>query len=326
VSAFDQHAMADADLESNAVIDTFIEFLIVAIYQILQGLNIYSPGAFILTVKYDLIVYQNRHRGVCDYINRVTTAAHQEILSGKVKRIKVVTFVQDSPREQFVFDITPFFQFGSETPVIEANAEQEIFSVDAEQQLRGVLSKLKDYCDSLEPSNDQKNFGIFIEKDRDSVLCSGNEEQWKDIPNPHMGTGHHVGERATNMVKIRSVQTGRLVFALWYEPAQTPSQLPTYTSGRPVAPDGSSSHALSDMYGTFPSSEYSSRNSSSTRDTAMYSLPSTTLADIAISIIISIAVSKTIDLMFSQEWMTCILSRYQLALVLILALFGNSAK
>jgi hypothetical protein len=111
--------MTDAALESNTVTDTFIEFLIVAIHQILQGLNIYSPGAFILTAKYDLIVYQNRHRGVCDYINCATTAVHQEILSGKVKRIKVVTFVQDSPREQFVFDITPFFRRGSETSVIE---------------------------------------------------------------------------------------------------------------------------------------------------------------------------------------------------------------
>ena len=63
--------------------------------------------------------------------------------------------------------------------MIKVNAEQEIFSVDAEQQLRGVLSKLKDYCDSLEPSNDQETFRIIIEKDRDSVLGSGNEEQWR---------------------------------------------------------------------------------------------------------------------------------------------------
>ena len=116
--------------------------------------------------------------------------------------------------------------------MIKVNAEQEIFSVDAEQQLRGVLSKLKDYCDSLKPSNDQETFRIIIEKDRDSVLGSGNEEQREDIPNHHMGTGYHLGERATNMVKIRSVQAGRLVFALWREPAQTPSQPPTYTSAK----------------------------------------------------------------------------------------------
>jgi hypothetical protein len=247
--------MTDAALESNTVIDTFIEFLIVATHQILQGLNIYPSNTFILTTKYNLIVYQSRHLRVCDYISLTTTAVHQEILSGTVKRIKVVTFVQDSPREQFVFDITPFFQHGSETTVIEANAEQEIFSVDAEQQLRGVLSKLKNYCNSLGPSNDRKTFRIIIEKDRDSVLGSGSEEQWENVPNTHINTGCHVGERATNMVEIRSVQAGRLVFALWYEPARTPSQPSSYTSGQPLVSDGSTSHSSSDIFGTFPSTQ-----------------------------------------------------------------------
>jgi hypothetical protein len=121
--------------------------------QILRGVNTYSPATFFSAAKYNLLVHQSRHFGVCDYINGVcdyincaTTAVHQEILSGTVKRIKVVTFAQDSSREQLVFDITQLSQHSSETTVKAADKEQKTLSVDAEQQLKGVLSKLKDHC------------------------------------------------------------------------------------------------------------------------------------------------------------------------------------
>jgi hypothetical protein len=102
--------MMDADLEFHAVLDTFIEFLIVAIHQILHERKIYSSTTFTTTKKYNLPVQQSRHPGLCDYINHTTTAVHRAILSGTVKRISVVIFVQDLPREQFVFDISRLSQ------------------------------------------------------------------------------------------------------------------------------------------------------------------------------------------------------------------------
>ena len=102
--------MMDADRESHAVLDTFTEFLIVAIHQILHNRNIYPPTTFITAKKYNLPVQQIRHPGLCDYINHTATAVHRAILSGMVKRISVVIFVQNLPREQYVFDISRLSQ------------------------------------------------------------------------------------------------------------------------------------------------------------------------------------------------------------------------
>jgi mitotic spindle assembly checkpoint protein MAD2B len=216
--------------------------------------NIYSPDTFFPAAKYNLLVHQSRHCGVCDYINCATTAVHQEILSETVKRIKVVTFVQDSSREQFVFDITQLSQHSSETTVKAADKEQKTLSVDAEQQLRGVLSKLKDHCNLLEPSDEEKTFRIIIEQDGRSTLGSMNEQRWEVIPNTCADVSHSK-EFASNMVNIRSVKAGGLVFPLWYKSALTPPHPSTYTASQPLVPDGSTSSSSSDLYGTFPSTQ-----------------------------------------------------------------------
>ena len=103
--------MMDANLEFHTVLDTFTDFLIVAIHQILHERKIYHSTTFLTAKRYNLSVQQIRHPGLCDYINHTTTAVHRAILSGTVKRISVVIFVQDLPREQFVFDITKLSQW-----------------------------------------------------------------------------------------------------------------------------------------------------------------------------------------------------------------------
>jgi mitotic spindle assembly checkpoint protein MAD2B len=87
--------MMDFDLEFHAALDTFTDFLIVAIHQILHERKIYHSTTFTTTKKYNLPVQQSRHPGLCDYINHTATVVHRAILSGTVKRISVVIFVQN---------------------------------------------------------------------------------------------------------------------------------------------------------------------------------------------------------------------------------------
>jgi mitotic spindle assembly checkpoint protein MAD2B len=98
--------MMDADLEFYAVLDTFTDFLIVAIHQILHERKIYHSTTFTTTKRYNLLVQQSRHPDLCDYINHTTTVVYRAILSGTVKRISVVIFMQNLPREQFIFNIS----------------------------------------------------------------------------------------------------------------------------------------------------------------------------------------------------------------------------
>ena len=74
----------------------------------------------------------------------MTAAVHRAILSGTVKRISVVIFVQNLPREEFVFDISRLSQRILDTAGREMEFEESFPLVDAEEQLRAALSKLRD--------------------------------------------------------------------------------------------------------------------------------------------------------------------------------------
>jgi mitotic spindle assembly checkpoint protein MAD2B len=125
----------DADPELHAVLDTFTEFLIVAIHQILYDRSIYLPRTFTAAKIYRLPVQQSRHPGLCAYINHATTVVHDAILGGMIKRILVIIFVQDLPREQFVFDITRLSQKRLDTAGKQIESEENFPLVDAERPL-----------------------------------------------------------------------------------------------------------------------------------------------------------------------------------------------
>jgi hypothetical protein len=74
--------------------------------------------------------------------------------------------------------------------------------VDAEEQMRAVLSKLKDHCASLKPLNDQSTFRMIMEIDEDPTFDSDNEQQEKATPNAHADDECCAGEYATNMVRF----------------------------------------------------------------------------------------------------------------------------
>lgn len=101
-----------------------------------------------------------------------------------------------------------------------ADFETPFPSVDAEEQMRAVLSKLMAHCTSLDPGDDS---------------CTK--------------------EHALDMVKIRSVEAGRFVFDLWYEPARTLPRPSTDTPQHPLASDGSASPFSSDPYIPIPSTQ-----------------------------------------------------------------------
>jgi hypothetical protein len=205
----------DADLDMHTVVDVFTKFSIVAIHEILRERNLYSSTTFIAAKKYNPPVHQNHYPDVCDYINRVTTAIHQAILSGTVKRVFVVIFAQDLPRERFVFNITQLFQNRLNAIEKEVGVGGTFPCVDAEEQLRAVLSELRNHCYSLEHSNDQRTFRIMVEMDEGSTLSPDDRQQWENIPNTRTDDDCCTGGHAANMVQIRSVKVGRLVFELW---------------------------------------------------------------------------------------------------------------
>ena len=224
-----------------------------AIHQILYERNIYPPTTFTTTKKYNLPVQQNQHLGLCDYIKHTTTAVHRAILSGTVKRRSVVIFVQDLLREQFVFVISRLSQRILNIAGREVELGESFPLVDAEEQLRVVLSKLRDHCVSLEALDKQGTFNMAMETDDDSALDPDVRRQWDDMPNIYTEDNGRSGEQVSNDVKIWSVKAGALVFEVLYESARTASPPSSHTPSQPQVSDGSTSSSPSDTYGTFPS-------------------------------------------------------------------------
>jgi mitotic spindle assembly checkpoint protein MAD2B len=251
MSACESSVTTDATSELRTVVNAFTKFLTVATHQILHARNIYPARTFILAKDYGLEVYQSRHLDVCNFINSEIEDIHQTILSGMVKRIFVAIFVQGLPREHFVFDITRMSKLKPGTMGEEADFETPFPLVDAEEQMRAVLSKLEAHCTSLEPLNDPRTFRMIMEVDDGSRFSSDDEEE----PNTHPGDDSCTKEHAVDMVKIRSVEAGRFVFDLWYEPARTLPLPSTYTPRHHLASDGSASSSSLDPYIPFPSTQ-----------------------------------------------------------------------
>jgi mitotic spindle assembly checkpoint protein MAD2B len=241
--------IADANSELHPVVDAFTKFLTVATHQILHAHNIYPARTFIRAKDYGLEIYQSRHPDVCKFVNNEIADIRRTILSGTVKRIFVAIFVQGLPREHFVFDITRMSKLKPGTIGEEAAFETPLPLVDAEEQMRAVLSKLEVHCTSLKPLNDPGTFRMIMEVDDGSRFSPDNEEE----PNTHPGDDPCTEEHAVDMVKIRSVEAGRFVFDLWYEPARTLPRPSTDTPHHPLASDGSASSSSSDPYIPFPS-------------------------------------------------------------------------
>ena len=243
--------MMDANLEFHTVLDTFTDFLIVAIHQILHERKIYLSTTFLTAKRYNLSVQQIRHPGLCDYINHTATAVHRAILSGMVKRVSVVIFVQNLPREKFVFDISRLSQRILDTAGREIELEESFPLVDAEEQLRAALSKLRDHCVSLDALDAQGTFSMALETDKDPALGSDDRQQWVNVPQTGTAEDRCRGEHASNSVKIWSVEAGALAFDLWYETARTPPRLLSHTPNQSLASNRSTSPSSSDMYGSF---------------------------------------------------------------------------
>jgi hypothetical protein len=161
--------------------------------------------------------------------------------------------VQDLLREQFVFVISRLSQRILNIAGREVELGESFPLVDAEEQLRVVLSKLRDHCVSLEALDKQGTFNMAMETDENSSLDPDVRRQWEDMPNVYAEDISRSGEHVIDNVKIWSVNAGALVFEVLYQPVRTASRLSPHVPSQPQASDGSTISSPSDTHGTFVS-------------------------------------------------------------------------
>jgi len=245
---------ADADVLD--ITGFFIDFLIVAVHQILSLRQIYPQTTFIRARKYNLPVDQSRHPGVCRWILSTVESVERAIQSGTVKRIAIVIIVENSPKERFVLDVQNLYRVTTSSPEAEQTIERHTDVagsfpvVDAEEQLRALLSELRNHCASLDPLQGTSTFTLSMEVDRLSTSTSNDPHLWENAPLHEHIEHEMLSEDRTpgnNTTLIRHVKAGIMQFTMLYEPARVLKETPTQS----LASSEAASPTLSDEYTSF---------------------------------------------------------------------------
>jgi mitotic spindle assembly checkpoint protein MAD2B len=130
-----------------SILQTFTDFLTVAIHTILYERGLYPASTFISTRKYNFPVRQNRHPKVCQWINDAVSSVSALLLKGAVRRVVVVIYNRDlEVMERFLFDVERFPVVDPKEALTEFEAREgqqmRISVTDVEEQLRATIRKL----------------------------------------------------------------------------------------------------------------------------------------------------------------------------------------
>ncbi|KAJ3021969.1 MAD2 mitotic arrest deficient-like 2 [Thoreauomyces humboldtii] len=141
-----------------------IDFLEVAIHQILFVRDVYPSEIFEKRRMYNVAVLMSRHPTLNEYIRNVLTTIKPELQKGQINKVLLILHAPPdaTPVETFIFNIQPL---ASDLGGMMDNKTD--FSViplaDIETHLRGFLLKIS-VCDSiLQPNKPDTEFSILME-------------------------------------------------------------------------------------------------------------------------------------------------------------------
>jgi mitotic spindle assembly checkpoint protein MAD2B len=152
-----------------SILQTFTDFLTVAIHTILYERALYPSTTFISTRKYNFPVRQNRHPKVCAWINDAVSNVSTLLLKGTVRRVVVVIFNRDlEVMERFLFDVERFpvvdpKEIYTEFEAREGQGELRISVTDIEEQLRATIRRLSYTCCRMGPLPEECTYTLAVE-------------------------------------------------------------------------------------------------------------------------------------------------------------------
>jgi mitotic spindle assembly checkpoint protein MAD2B len=159
-----------------SILQTFTDFLTVALHTILYERGLYPANTFISTRKYNLPVRQNRHPKVCAWINDAVSSVSTLLLKGTVRRVVVVIYNRDlRVMERFLFDVERFPVVDPKEALTdfeprEGQGEMRISLTDVEEQLRGTIRRLAYTGSKMGPLPEGCTYTLAVElRDRADV-------------------------------------------------------------------------------------------------------------------------------------------------------------
>lgn len=217
--------MADLTATFRTLINSFTDFLTVAIHLILYERAIYPQTSFLSARKYNFAVRQNRHPKVCEWINDAIAAVEAELLRGAVDRVVLVIYSKyNKPLERYVFDASRLPQVSTadaDTPLVRTEADGEkvpvLPLVDMEEQFRGTLSRLAYAASKLKALPTGCTFTVAIELKDEGEAPIRHPQPWMPV---QPALEQETGGRAQNTTRpVRTVSAGEMTFEAWIEEA-----------------------------------------------------------------------------------------------------------
>lgn len=238
----------------NLILAHLTKFLTIAIHHILATRACYPPSTFLSARAYNLPVRQNRHPGVCDWINAAVSAVRAQLASGAVQNVVLAIHhpVSCALLERFVFDMSrlpPVPRGELDTPIVRNGTAPSPSTADARmpggareaelsdllEQFRGALSAVSSCAPRLREIPRGCTFTLAVELKDEAEAPIGHPMPWVPVePGEQRGAeGFALGEREGDglydspverarkgkgrTVPLRSVEAGEVVFEMWVE-------------------------------------------------------------------------------------------------------------
>lgn len=220
-------------------IQTFTDFLTVAIHTILYERRLYPQTSFLSARAYNYSVRQSRNPKVCEWINDAMVAVSAELFKATVARIVLVVYdTASQPLERYVFDtsrfpVVPPGEHG--TPLVrtivdggQSQHQLVLPMVELEEQLRATMSRLSGCGAQLQALPESCSYNIAVELKDGSEPPIRHPQAWIPVQ-PDLQKADHVDDEVVGQQKtldrgkttpVRAVSAGEMLFELWIEEGQ----------------------------------------------------------------------------------------------------------
>ncbi|ODQ64113.1 DNA-binding protein [Nadsonia fulvescens var. elongata DSM 6958] len=213
---------------------SFQEFVTVFFHSLLHQRALYPSPTFDVVTRFNVVLYQNRHPGVRDYINELVNQIIDHVSQGTVSRISfVILSTLETPLERYVIDVSQF-------PRV-SKGEQEYIIDDLnftwnelQQQYRAVLVRLATISPSFGKLPPYCTFTAMLETQHDDPALWNYESPWTLASRQDMkGKNRELtyqGQPQVWAVKsrpIRRVDAGLFSFSVWLEEGKSKDKLPS---------------------------------------------------------------------------------------------------
>ncbi|BFZ62588.1 hypothetical protein YB2330_003689 [Saitoella coloradoensis] len=215
----------------NIILQTFCDFLTVAIHTILFTRDLYHPELFERARKYNTVVRRSRHPMLNDWIRDVIASVNEELKKCTINRVSIIILSADeTPMERYVFDVSSFPNIPEQEHNIPISSTSATFThSDLLEQFRATLIRIQQSATTLGKLPEDSTFTVAIELKEQEGKPAQYPDPWISAqPQQNVvqvnGDGESVRTRVTTK-PLRNIEIGPIKIDAWIEESKAKGKL-----------------------------------------------------------------------------------------------------